>query len=263
MILSELIPFLKRVEASPKKSLSQNFLIDANIIRKIVEMAHIQPGDAVLEIGPGPGALTSALLDAGAHVFAIEMDRTFAKELIRFQTPDKRLKVVEADFLKFPLTVLRPTLKVVANLPYHITAPILEKICQNAHLFSSMTLMVQKEVAIRMGASAGSKDYSPLTVFLQYHASIGKPFLVPASCFYPRPKVDSAVIRLDFQAPPAINPLPLARKAFQQRRKMLSTSLGVPKELLASLDINPNARPEDLPLNKWVDLAARFNENNF
>ena len=117
MILSELIPFLKEHEARPKKSLSQNFLVDPNILRKIVETADVQPGDAVLEIGPGPGALTTALLNAGARVYAVEMDTLFATELPRLQTPDERLEAFEADFLKFDLNLHPAPRQVVANLP--------------------------------------------------------------------------------------------------------------------------------------------------
>ncbi len=263
MILSELIPFLKEHEARPKKSLSQNFLVDPNILKKIVETAAIQPGDAVLEIGPGPGALTTALLNAGARVYAVEMDTLFANELSRLQTPDERLQVFEADFLKFDLRRLPPSLKVAANLPYHITAPILEKICAHSSQFTSLTLMVQKEVADRMAASSGSKQFGSLTVFLQFHAAIGRPFIVPPGCFYPRPKVDSAVIRLDFRKKPDVEPssfFSLVRQAFQQRRKMVTTSIQklYPIEkiraALCSFGANPLARPEDLSLEEWVSL---------
>ncbi|HSX25770.1 MAG TPA: 16S rRNA (adenine(1518)-N(6)/adenine(1519)-N(6))-dimethyltransferase RsmA [Chlamydiales bacterium] len=239
-------------------------MIDPNIVRKIVDMAEIRPGDTVLEIGPGPGALTAELLSAGAHVLAIEMDRTFARELIRLQTSDQRLRVVEADFLKFPLEHLRSPLKVVANLPYHITAPILGKICQASKLFSSMTLMVQKEVGERIVASCGCKDYSPLTVFIQFYTRIRRLISVPASCFYPRPKVDSSVIRFDFQPPPPVDAtafFSLVKKAFQQRRKMVTTSLGIKKETLSAIGVNEGARPENLPLEKWLELFEKLDEH--
>lgn len=263
MNLSELIAFLNEHEARPKKSLSQNFLVDPNILKKIVQTAQIQPGDAVLEIGPGPGALTAALLNAGARVFAVEMDTLFASQLPRFQTPDERLEVFEADFLKFDLLRLPPSLKVVANLPYHITAPILEKICEHSSRFTSLTLMVQKEVADRMAASSGSKQFGSLTVFLQFHAAVGRPFTVPPGCFYPRPKVDSAVIRLDFRKSPDVDQAPffsLVRQAFQQRRKMITTSIQklypieIIRAALASFGANPLARPEDLSLPEWISL---------
>lgn len=255
MILSELIPFLKRLDAHPKKRLSQNFLIDPNIAKKIVQIAEIHPGDKVLEIGPGAGALTASLLAAGAQVYAVELDAVLAQELHRFQN----LSIFQDDFLQFPLEKLPSPLKVVANLPYHITTPILEKLCNSHSQFTSLTLMVQKEVADRMTASPGSKEFSSLALFLQFYTRLHRPLKVPASCFYPRPKVDSAVVRLDVQTPPPIDPAPffaLVRQAFQQRRKMISTSLRNPaiKKVLGAIGENPDARPEDLSLEKWLRL---------
>ncbi len=263
MILSELIPFLKSLEARPKKHLSQNFLTDPQIVRKIIELAEVKPGDAVLEIGPGPGALTQALLGAGARVYAVEMDGTFARHLERLQTPDGRLKVFLSDILKFPLGSLPRPIKVVANLPYHITTPILERLF--AQPFSSLTIMVQKEVADRMMAQAGSKTFGSLSIFVQFYSQLHRSFIVPAGCFYPRPKVDSTVIRLDGRTTPDIDPLfffPLVHKAFQQRRKMLTSSLLYPKErvrdTLCKIDQRPDARPEALSLEQWVALAKEL-----
>lgn len=271
MNLSDLFSFLNRIEARPKKGLSQNFLVDSNIVRKIVQTAGIEPGDSVLEIGSGPGALTSALLEGGANVFAIEKDPLFAKELSRFQTDDRRLSVVEADFLEFDLRERKfpNSLKVVANLPYHITAPILEKIFDHSSLFSSLTLMVQKEVADRMRAEAGTKDFGCLSLFTQFYTLPVSSFKVPPSCFYPQPKIDSTVIRLDFRSSPSVPPLPffsLVRKAFQQRRKMISTSLGSLcsteriKNTLISIGSRPDARPENLSLPKWVEFYNKINQ---
>lgn len=267
MNLSDLFAFLNRIEARPKKGLSQNFLIDSNIVKKIVQTAGIEPGDSVIEVGPGPGALTFALLEAGANVFAIEKDTLFAKELSRFQTADGRLTVFEADFLEFDLKERKfpSPLKVVANLPYNITAPILEKFFDHSHLFSSLTIMVQKEVADRMGASAGTKDFGSLSVFTQFYTRPVSSFKVPPSCFYPQPKVDSTVVRLDFRPSPPIPPSPffsLVRKAFQQRRKMISTSLRVLfstdriKKTLIAIGSRPDARPENLSLPQWVDFYS-------
>lgn len=258
MILSELIPFLKSVEARPKKSLSQNFLVEPTIVQKIVQTAEVAPGDVVLEIGPGPGALTLALLEAGARVYAVEMDSVFARELDRFK--NDRLRVFQADFLKFPMHQLPPNIKIVANLPYHITTPILEKIF--ASPFSSLTIMVQKEVADRMSAAAGSKTFGSLSLFVQFYSQFHSAFPVSASCFYPKPKVDSTVIRLNHRKPPEIDPVwffSLVHKAFQQRRKMITSSLSLPKEevrtILGSIGIRPDARPETLSLDQWVQLA--------
>lgn len=261
MILSELIPFLKSIDAHPKKGLSQNFLVDPNIIRKIIQISEIKPGDQVLEIGPGPGALTRELLAAGAKVFAVELDTLLAGELQRFQ--NERLVIYNEDFLQFPLQTLPPPMKVVANLPYHITTPILERICDHSHLFSSLTIMVQKEMADRMTAKPGCKDFSSLTLFLQFYTDVHSSFKVSSNCFYPRPKVDSAVVRFDTHPTPNVEPKPffsLVRKAFQQRRKMISTSLKEHpiKNALSLMGENPEARPEDLSLEKWLELYRKI-----
>lgn len=265
MILSELIPFLKNLETRPKKSLSQNFLIDPNIVRKIIDTADIEPNDAVLEIGPGPGFLTQELLKKGAHVYAVEMDDTLAEQLSRFQ--NGRLHVFAADFLKFPLETLPKNIKVVANLPYHITTPILEKLFE--HSFSSITIMVQKEVADRMAAASGTKTFGSLSLFVQFYATIHSSFTVPPTCFYPQPKVDSTVIRLDAKTPPSIPAIPffhLVHKAFQQRRKMLTSSLALSKELvrnaLIAIGARPDARPETLSFNQWVMFASGLIPNS-
>ncbi len=264
MILSELIPFLKNIHASPKRSLSQNFLIDPNIVKKIIHLAAIEPGDRVLEIGSGPGALTAALLDAGAIVYAIEKDTAFANALPRLQTSDDRLKVFHADALTFPLSEI-PGKKVVANLPYHITTPLLTRLF--SHDFSSLTLMVQKEFAVRLLAKPHSKDFSSLTLFCQFYASLKNSFSVSSRCFYPKPKVDSSVIRLDMHKPPLNQPEPffkLVRAAFQQRRKMVSSSLQKfyayqqIKESLLSLHLRADARPEMLSLEEWIQLFNKL-----
>jgi len=259
--LSELITFLEQIRRRPNRSLSQNFLIDENIAWKIVRTAAVAPDDHVLEIGPGPGALTSILLEAGATVYAVEKDSVLARELNQFQTPDKRLHVFEADFLKFDLSQLPAPLKVVANLPYHITTPILEKLLESRDLFSTLTLMVQNELADRMAAPAGSDDYSSLSLFLQFHTTLVTSFKVAAPCFYPRPNVDSKVVHLALRKPPLAESAPffaLVRRAFQQRRKMIRVSLHalyptvrVEQALLAA-GAKSDARPEALSLDQWL-----------
>jgi 16S rRNA (adenine1518-N6/adenine1519-N6)-dimethyltransferase len=259
MILTELLAFLKKIEAKPRKGLSQNFLIDPNIVRKIVELAEVKEGDQVLEIGPGPGALTKALLDKGAHVFAVETDSIFARELERLQ--NGHLTVFHEDFLHFDLRQLPPNLKVVANLPYHITTPILEKLF--AFPFSTITIMVQKEVAERMIAKAGSRTFGSLSLFVQFHSQYHGSFKVPASCFFPKPKVDSTVLRLNARQKPEIDPslfFPVVHKAFQRRRKMLSSTF--PKEktriALSQMGIRIDARPETLSLEQWIELIKKL-----
>lgn len=262
MTLSELLNFLNSIGTSPKKGLSQNFLIDQNIVRKIVQTAGVQKGDIVLEIGPGPGALTALLLEAGATVYAIEKDPVLADALSRFQTPDNRLTVFCDDALEFSFEKI-PFQKVVANLPYHITTPLLEK-CFNVP-FASLTLMVQKEVADRIFAKNGTKDFGSLSLFAQFYAHLKNKFLVPPTCFFPKPGVDSTVIHLEKREPIANCPssfFPLMRRSFQQRRKMLSSSLKdfAPaqkiKDSLTSLSLRSDARPEMLSLDEWISFAS-------
>jgi len=261
MILSDLISFLKSVDVRPRKSLSQNFLVDPNILRKIVDLAEIEPGEPVLEIGAGPGSLTSALLAKGARVYAVELDPIFAGALERFQNGN--LNVFQADILKFPIEKLPKNIKVVANLPYHITSPILERLFASS--FSSITIMVQKEVADRMASAPGSKDFGSLSVFVQFYSKIAGSFIVPPACFYPQPKIDSTVIRLNSTPPPEVDPVKFfgfVHKAFQQRRKMITSSLGLPKEavrnVLVSIGARPDARPETLSLDQWAGLTEKL-----
>lgn len=271
MNLSELFFFLEKIGRQPKKGLSQNFLIEKNIVTKILSIAEIQPNDSVLEIGPGPGALTKALLDAGAQVLAIEKDRLLSCELERFQTEDRRLTSQCADFLDFDLNRLKPKFKVVANLPYSITTPILEKLLSRHDLFSSFTIMVQKEVAQRMIAKSGSKNFSSLSLFIQFYTTYHDSFAVSSSCFYPRPNVDSTVIRFDLRDELFLeNPKPfftLARRAFQQRRKMMTTSLKelypaqIIQEALTHAGSRVDARPESLSLEQWVLFYKMISAN--
>lgn len=267
---SELRLFLDGLGISPKKGLSQNFLIDGNIIRKIVKAADTEPGDLVLEIGPGPGSLTQALLNAGAHVVAVEKDSVLAQALQRLQTPDQRLEVFCEDILTFPLEeILGPKVaagkkvKVIANLPYHLTTPILAKLAQMTHLFTSLTVMVQDEVGVRMTAAPGNKDYSSLTIFLNFYSHPRYAFFVSHNCFYPAPKVDSAVVVLTLKKPPIVDEelfFKITRTAFEHRRKMLRASLRdlfepmIISNALESIGQNPLARPEMLSLDDFLKL---------
>lgn len=263
MNLSDLLSFLERTGRRPNKQLSQNFLIDRNIVEKIIRIADLAPGDSVLEIGPGPGALTASLLEAGANVFAIEKDPILAHELGRLQTPDRRLTAICSDILDFDLSALRASapLKVVANLPYHITTPILEKLLDSRGIFSAFTIMIQNEVAARIQAKSGSKEFSSLALFLQFHTQVAASFKVGGSCFYPRPQVDSKVLRLDLCPPPLTDSVPffaIVRRAFQQRRKMIRSSLqslypaASLQNALYRAGAKVDSRPEELSLDQWL-----------
>ncbi len=251
---SQLIQLLKELDLQPKKSLSQNFLIDGNIVNNIIKAAHIKAGDKILEIGPGPGTLTFALLKTSlpkfpTQVIAVEKDAAFADYLKSFHLPN--LYVQNQDFLKTNLKNLlqifrsqtfqektaekktRTNLKkfkLVANLPYHITTPILVKILENFEAFRSLTIMLQKELAQRITASVRTKAYGALTLFIRTYADPEIAFFVSHNCFYPKPDVDSAVLNLNLKKPP----LPKSKlkkwhsfvqSTFQKRRKKISTSI--------------------------------------
>lgn len=257
---SELIRFLDTLGVRPKKGLSQNFLIDGNILRKIIREAQVAPGDLVIEIGSGPGALTEALLTAGAKVIAIEKDSVFAKALGRFEG----VEVFEGDVREFEFESLPTKGKVVANLPYHLTHSILTMLAPKNTLFSSLTVMVQEEVARRITAKPDTSEYGSLTVFLQFYSTPRYAFSVSRQCFYPKPKVDSAVITLDLKMPPPlVDPeafFHFVRIGFGQRRKMLRKTLGEHygsqkvMDGLTKIGVNPEARAEVLSLDAFLAL---------
>ena len=267
--------FLESIGASPKKSLSQNFLIDGNILRKIISTANVQPGDIVLEIGPGPGSLTELLLTAGARVIAVEQDNVLAKALERFKNPTNELHIFNQDIRTFELANEVEKLfgkgqkvKVIANLPYHLTTPILVALVPQHQLITSLIVMVQHEVGQRMAADETSDEYGSLSVFLKFYCDPTYAFTVSNQCFYPVPRVKSAVVKLDLHEPLLKENhdqfFIMTRTAFEHRRKMLKASLRdlVPPEktmsVLESLGLNPLARPEELSLNDFLNIFNRL-----
>lgn len=260
---SELADLLKSMGTSPKKRYSQNFLIDGNIIRKIVHLADINPGDDIVEIGPGPGALTEALLEKGARILAIEKDPLWAGALERLGGD---ITVVSDDVLSCPLEQLiqswkkQDKVKVVANLPYHITTPILTRLVPHSNLFSNIVVMVQEEVARRFTAPHGGRDYGSITLFLNFWSEVSYGFKVKSSSFYPAPKVDSALIKLILKTEiPNVDPelfFEFTRTAFQQRRKMLKVSLKnwLLPELKLTQEKLLKKRPEALSLDDFITL---------
>lgn len=264
---SELALFIKQLKKGVQKSLSQNFLIDGNILNKILLCAEVSAQDLIIEIGPGPGVLTEALLATGAEVIAIEKDPPFASHLNRLKG---NLTVYEADILSFPLTetLQDRKAKVVSNLPYHITTPILQKLLPMQNQISTLTLMVQRELGERLVASPNSVAYSSLTLFVRYYAKAHFCFMVKPQSFYPCPKVDSCVVSLELHGQQGNVPpeqfFSITRRAFQQRRKMLRVSLkGLftthqIEEALQALQISPQARPEQLSYEEFTSLAQRL-----
>ncbi len=253
--------FLDELKQAPKKSLSQNFLIDQNVIQKIVSAASIKKGDLVLEIGPGPGALTQAMIAIGADVIAVEKDRAFAESL---QKDFKNLTVYEDDIMQFSLDQIPRMCKVISNLPYNLTTPILMKLLPRVDLFSMLIIMVQKEVGDRICEKPGCKNFGPLALLAQFYSDPSYLFTVKKNCFYPAPKVDSAIIAFECHEPPNISDekafFEMVRVCFGQRRKMLRRTLtslfskSKIEEVLESVKIKPTARAEELSLEQFIAL---------
>jgi 16S rRNA (adenine1518-N6/adenine1519-N6)-dimethyltransferase len=253
----------------PRKPLGQNFLVDGNIVRKSLQLASIEEGDTVVEIGPGLGTLTRALLEAGAVVHAVELDPALAahmRESLCPQFPDT-FHLVEGDALDHPRAGLPPqteAFKVVANLPYAITTPWMEAILQHP-LPSGMVLMMQKEAADRLTAQPGSKAYGAVSVFLAGSYAKAGLHRVARSCFYPVPGVDSILLHLrrlnqPYRFPTASRAL--IRDLFTRRRKQIGSLLaGHPNaqswlDQLPSFNCSHASRPEEIPFEAWKQLAS-------
>jgi len=253
------------MEHRARKRFGQHFLHDRGIIQRILTALGPQPGDIIVEIGPGLGALTRPLLEYCAPLHVVELDRDLAARL-RAEFPPERLVVHEADALKFDfraLAVPGRRLRIVGNLPYNVSTPLLFHLLDQADCISDMLFMLQKEVVERMAASAGGKDYGRLSVMLQWRLRVEKLFDVRPGAFTPPPKVDSAVVRLTPHAVPPIaidNAEALARvvrAAFSQRRKTLRNTLKglFTPEAMQALDIDPTRRAETLSLAEFARLA--------
>jgi 16S rRNA (adenine1518-N6/adenine1519-N6)-dimethyltransferase len=248
----------------PKKRFGQHFLSDKRILGRIVGLAGVSKGDHVLEIGPGRGSLTRALIHAGALVTAIEIDRDLS-ELLKEEFPDRdALTIVAGDALKLSFSELakegKARFKMVSNLPYNISGPMLAKLIRERHAFTKAVLMLQKEVADRAAAVPGTKEYGALSVIIQAYAKVKKEFQVPRGAFYPPPKVTSTVVTIDLLAGPEIGIedegyfLKTVKAAFAQRRKTIlnsiSSAMGIDREAvnkaLSECGIGPGARAESL-----------------
>lgn len=254
-----------------KKKFGQHFLNDRNIIKKIVEAAGIKEGDLVLEIGPGTGMLTRELLDAGGRVIALEVDDDLIGPLEK-RFSGRELSIVKTDALKVSYEALASEhggrFKLVANLPYYISGPLLSKLLTERAAFSIMVLMFQKEVAVRIASGPGSRDYGNLSVLSQAFTEVKKEFDVPAHLFSPKPKVDSSVVSFKVLSSPKIDIddelffRSVVRAAFGTRRKTLLnslSSLGLAKaDILAALSeagIDPIRRGETLDLEEFGRLS--------
>ncbi len=264
--------FLAEKGIRPSRRLGQNFLTDRGIARRIVSASGVQPGESCLEIGAGLGMLTEALAAAGGDVTAVEVDARLAEELSARFSGRAGVRVVHGDFLKLDfrdlLAPARLPVRVVANIPYSITTPIIERLLEHRDDVSGIALLVQREVAERVTAAPGTRQYGSLSVFCQMLAAPRIAFTVPRHVFHPEPEVESVLLLLTPGRPRASRAemdaaLRLARAAFTQRRKRLpnplSEALGVPKqdveETLRRAGLDPDRRAEDLGVDDYLRLA--------
>jgi 16S rRNA (adenine1518-N6/adenine1519-N6)-dimethyltransferase len=264
---------LARLGHLPKRFLGQNFLVDGNIVRKSLELAEVQVGESVVEIGPGLGTLTLALLEAGAHVWAIERDRTLYEHLAAELAPrfPERLHLMEGDAVEAPLagwTVAADVTpcKVVANLPYAISTPWMDAVLAGP-LPSRLVLMLQREAAERYAAQPGTRDFGAISIFLQAAYLIAPGHRVSAACFYPRPDVDSSLLHLVRRPQPfafTAEQKAFIRSCFQQRRKQIGAVVRerLPDrgarwlEQLAECGYSSTVRAEAIPVEVWIRLAG-------
>ena len=271
------IEVIKKYEFCFQKKFGQNFLIDGHVLDKIIAGAGVTKDDMVLEIGPGIGTMTQYLAEAAGKVVAVEIDRNLLPILQETLADYDNVKVIHADVLSLDLEKLvqeenggRP-IKVVANLPYYITTPIIMALFEQHVPLANVTVMVQKEVAARMKSGPGSKDYGALSLAVQYYA---EPYIVanvPCTCFMPRPNVDSAVIRLTRYEEPPVQVkdekmlFKIIRASFNQRRKTLQNGLNNSSELnftkdqiaaaIAEAGFSPSVRGEALTLEQFAKLT--------
>lgn len=270
---------LEKYGIRARKKYGQNFLIDANVIRGIIDAAQISEDDCVLEIGPGIGSMTQLLSGAAGQVICVEIDESLQPVLAETLEDCDNIRILWQDILKTDLKQIceeynggKP-LKVVANLPYYVTTPILMQLLEQDHVFSSITVMVQKEVADRIRSGPGSKEYGALSLAVQYYADPEVVMTVSPSSFIPRPGVDSSVLCLKAYEEPPVKcsekvMFALIRAAFNQRRKTLANAIShgyklngkqytreEVTEALAQMDLSPTVRGEALTLEQFAKLS--------
>lgn len=257
-----------------RKSLGQHFLFDNNIINKILNTANLRPADLVVEIGPGAGMMTRMIGERVRKVIAIEIDKTLIDNLRKDLSGHPNIEIVNADALYYSYEDIEERFKVIANIPYYITTPILFRLMDVRKSIQGMTLMVQKEVAERITARPGGKDYGVLSVAIQYYSVPEIAFIVPRGAFRPPPRVDSALIHIEILQEPRIKVkdesffFRVIRMSFSQRRKTLMNclkQLGLKKDILdkafASLHIDPKRRAETLSIEEFGLLSDTLIED--
>lgn len=244
----------------PRKRFGQHFLHDRGVLGRIVQAIAPARGDAIVEIGPGEGALTRLLLERVPHLDAIEIDRDLAARLVADFAPE-RLTLHCADALEFDYAALPAGARLVGNLPYNISTPLLFRLAEQAPGFRDLHFMLQREVVERMVARPSSPEYGRLSVMLQIRFRMEKLFKVAPGAFRPPPKVESALVRLvPAAAPPDCDAVTLGdivRRAFSARRKTLRNALPLGADDYAALGIDPKLRPENLSSEEYVEIARR------
>lgn len=259
------------------KALGQNFLVDKNFVDKIVDLAEVE-GENIVEIGPGIGTITQSMGDVAKKIVAIELDKSLIPILKDNLDDYKNIKLIQGDILKVDLGKIveeefgGEDFKVVSNLPYYITTPIIEKLVTAGLPCKDMTIMVQKEVADRMLADEKSKDYSSLSIFVKFYATISDTIKVPKSVFIPQPKIDSTVLKLNLRVyDDKVDRkilFSLVRAGFNKRRKTILNSLSAGvnkddlKQILAQEGLKENLRAENLSLDDFISLAKAI-ENHY
>ena len=260
----------KRFDIKMSKKLGQNFLIKRGIVDEIVHAAELTPGEPVLEVGPGIGTLTQGLAQSGADVTAIELDRRLLEVLDTTLASYDNVRIIHGDVLKLdvPSIMNHKPFKVVANLPYYITTPIIMSLLESKLPIERLVVMVQKEVALRMVAKPGTKDYGALSVAVQYYTELDIVLDVPPKSFLPAPAVTSSVIRCVLRDKPPVDVIDeklffrVVKAGFAQRRKTFSNTMkttGLSKdrieELLAKANIDGQRRGETFTLQEFADVA--------
>lgn len=257
-----------------KKSLGQNFLINESVLPTIIKAAQIKPGDIVIEVGPGYGVLTEALLNAGAKVFAIEKDFDLIANLTKKFGSNKNLKIVHQDALWFDETTL-PKYKVVANLPFNVASPLIRKFLESTNQPELMVLMIQKEVAEKIIANPGNSERGVLTLSVEFYGNAEIIAEVSKNSFQPQPKVDAAIIKIEpYQRHLSGEGRKVESKLFfrivkagfsakrQQVHNSLAATLRLSKyqvqDMLTRSSINPQKRAEDLTLDDWINLSKTY-----
>ena len=267
---------VKKYNFKFSKSLGQNFLVDDSVPRDIVSGAEVDENDLIIEIGPGVGTLTAQLLNKAKKVVAIELDNDLIPILKQEIGDNPKFELIHNDALKVDFNEIigeEKSVKLVANLPYYVTTPIIVKLLKENYNFKSLTIMIQKEVAERMNAGPGTKDYGALSLLVQYYCNTEIIRRVPPQCFIPRPKVDSIVIRLDRLSVPKVSVeneklfFEIIRSSFNMRRKTLWNgvkNIGLAKENLElafeEAGIDPKRRGETLTIEEFAVLSDKINK---